>query len=334
VSRRTLLIVGGLATIYVVWGSTYLGIALAIETMPPLAMAAVRFLIAGAILYLLAGGARIRPSHGDWGFALVSGGLLLGIGNGGVSWAQQTVASGIAALVIATIPLWIAVLDRVFFGARLSPLVLAGIALGFGGVAILLDPRGDVDPIGGAVLLVAALGWSLGTLLTRDREHGLPPLAAAGMQMLAGGAALLVAAAAGGELGDVRWAELSATSVGALAYLVVFGSLLAFSAYVWLLRNASVSLVSTYAYVNPVVAVLLGAAFLDEGITPRTLLAGAIVVAAVALIVSAKAPARAGARSSPPAPERSAGRSRAEAETLGRSPSGEPWPHAVPTRPR
>ncbi|MDQ4030443.1 MAG: EamA family transporter [Actinomycetota bacterium] len=290
-TRRTLLIVGGLATIYLVWGSTYLGIALAIETMPPLTMAAARFVLAGAILYLLAGGARLRPSRSDWTFALVTGGLLLAVGNGGVSWAQQTVASGIAALVIATIPLWIALLDRLLFGARLSPLTLAGIAVGFAGVAILLDPRGAVDATGGAVLLVAAAGWSLGTLLTRGRALGLPPLAAAGMQMLCGGTILLLAAAVGGEFGAVRLSEVSATSVAALAYLVLFGSLLAFSAYVWLVRNASVSLVSTYAYVNPVVAVLLGSAFLGEEVTARTLVAGGIVVAAVALIVSARAPA-------------------------------------------
>jgi drug/metabolite transporter (DMT)-like permease len=299
VTRRTLLIVGGLATIYLVWGSTYLGIALAIETMPPLTMAGVRFVIAGAILYLLAGGLRLRPSRPDWAFALVSGGLMLGVGNGGVSWAQQTVPSGIAALVIATIPLWIALLDRLFFGSRLSPLTLAGIALGFAGVAILLDPRGSVDAAGGAVLLVAAAGWSLGTLLTRGRELGLPPLAAAGMQMLCGGALLLLAAAAGGELLEVRLSELSATSISALAYLVVFGSLLAFSAYVWLVRNTSVSLVSTYAYVNPVVAVLLGSAFLDEDVTAQTVLAGGIVIAAVALIVSARAPARRPVRPQP-----------------------------------
>jgi drug/metabolite transporter (DMT)-like permease len=293
VTRRTLLVVGGLATIYVVWGSTYLGIALAIETMPPLVMAGVRFLLAGAVLYLLAGGLRLRPSRSDWTFALVTGGLMLGVGNGGVSWAQQTVASGIAALVIASIPLWIALLDRLLFGARLSPVTFAGIAVGFGGVAILLDPRGAVDPTGGTVLLVAAAGWSLGTLLTRGRSLGLPPLAAAGMQMLCGGAVLIPAAAANGELGDVRVSAISATSAGALAYLVVFGSLLAFSAYVWLVRNTSVSLVSTYAYVNPVVAVLLGSAFLDEEVTARTLLAGAIVVAAVALIVSDRTPASA-----------------------------------------
>jgi drug/metabolite transporter (DMT)-like permease len=291
VTRRTLLVVGGLATIYVVWGSTYLGIALAIETMPPLLMAGSRFVLAGAILYLLAGGLRARPSRSEWGFALVTGGLMLAVGNGGVSWAQQTVASGIAALVIASIPLWIAIFDRLLFGARLSPLALAGIAVGFAGVAILLDPRGAVDATGGAVLLVAAAGWSLGTLLTRGQSLGLPPLATAGMQMLCGGAVLLLAAGVGGELGEVRLSAVSATSASALAYLVVFGSLLAFSAYVWLVRNASVSLVSTYAYVNPVVAVLLGSVFLDEEVTARTLLAGGIVVAAVALIVSARTPA-------------------------------------------
>lgn len=317
-TRRALLVVGALAIVYVVWGSTYLGIALGLETLPPFTLAGARFLVAGAILYLLAGGPRLRPDRRQWAFAALTGILLLAVGNGGVTWAQQTVPSGIASLVIASIPLWIALIDRIAFGSRLSPTAVAGIALGFGGVALLLGPGsgGDVDPAGGLVLLLAAIGWSVGTLLSRGQRLTVPPLAGAGMQMLCGGALLLVAAAASGELAEVDLSELSARSAGALAYLVVFGSIVAFSAYVWLLRNASTSLVATYAYVNPVVAVMLGAVFLDEAVTARTLLAGGVVVAAVALIVSSQGRAR--ARATAPAPPRTGDRSHAAAAIRGR----------------
>jgi drug/metabolite transporter (DMT)-like permease len=305
---RTLAVVAALGVVYVVWGSTYLGIALAIETMPPLLMAAVRFLVAGALLYAVA--RRLDPTAGrpdrrQWAAALLTGGLLLGVGNGGVSWAQQTVPSGIAALVIATIPLWIVVLDRVFFGARLSWVSVVGVAIGFLGVAILANPTspGGIDTTGGLLLLVAAGGWATGTLLSRGQRLTVAPLVGAGMQMLCGGAALLVAGVTAGELGQVDLGAVSARSALGLVYLILFGSIVAFSAYVWLLRTASTALVATYAYVNPIVAVALGAAFLDEAVTTRTLLAGGLVVGAVALIVSA------GARR---APEQGDARSRSE----------------------
>ena len=305
---RTLAVVAALGVVYVVWGSTYLGIALAIETMPPLLMAALRFLVAGALLYAVARRlqpAAARPDRSQWAAALLTGGLLLGVGNGGVSWAQQTVPSGIAALVIATIPLWIVVLDRLFFGARLSWISVVGVAIGFAGVAILADPTSPegIDTTGGLLLLVAAGGWATGTLLSRGQRLTVAPLVGAGMQMLCGGAALLVAGIAAGELGKVDVGAVSMRSALGLTYLVLFGSILAFSAYVWLLRTASTALVATYAYVNPIVAVALGAAFLDEAVTTRTLVAGGLVVGAVALIVSA------GARRSP---EHGEARSRSE----------------------
>jgi drug/metabolite transporter (DMT)-like permease len=308
VSGRALAVAVALATVYLVWGSTYLAIALAIETLPPLLMAAVRFLVAGTLLFLVArrfdGGGTVRPDRRQWLVALLTGTFMLAIGNGGVVWAQQTVPSGIAALVIASIPLWIAVLDRAFFGQRLSPVAVLGIAVGFAGVALLVNPvgGGGVDPVGGMVLVVAALAWSAGTLLSRGTRLTVPPLVGAGMQMLCASAVLAVAGVAAGELGAVRLAEASARSVGGLGYLILFGSLVAFSAYVWLLRNASTSLVSTYAYVNPVVAVFLGWLVLGEAITARTLLAGGVIVVAVALIVSARrAPAPAPPRPTPAA---------------------------------
>ena len=322
--RRAAAIVAALGVVYVVWGSTYLGIAYALETLPPFLMAGARFLVAGVILYAAArlvggAGATARPDRTQWGFAALTGVLMLAIGNGGVSWAQQTVPSGIAAIVIASIPLWVVLIDRIAFGARLSWVAAVGVAVGFAGVAILIDPSAPdrIDPAGGLALLAAALGWATGTLLSRGDKRTAPPLVAAGMQMLCGGVVLVVAGLVAGELGDVQ--APSWRSVLAVAYLIVFGSLLAFSAYVWLLRNAQVSLVATYAYVNPVVAVFLGAVFLGEEVTTRTLVAGGIVLGAVALIVSARpAPAAAAARPSLPARLRSAGRSRAAAAIRGR----------------
>lgn len=309
--RLSLGVVAALATVYLVWGSTYLGIALAIETMPPLLSAAARFLVAGGILFLIA--RRVerdtpRPDRRQWAFALLTGTLLLSIGNGGVTWAEQTVPTGIAALVIASIPLWVVVLDRVFFGARLTWRAVLGVAVGFVGIAVLVNPvaAGRVDPAGGVVLLLAAIGWATGTVLSRGQALTVPPLVGAWMQMLAGGAVLLVAGAANGELGQVDLGGLSARSLGGFAYLVVFGSLVAFSAYTWLLRNARTSLVATYAYVNPVVAVTLGWAVLGEGVGLRVLAAGAIIVASVALIVSA-----------PPAPRAAPAMTRLRAALAG-----------------
>lgn len=286
---RRLLVAAALAIVYVVWGSTYLGIALAIETMPPLLMASVRFIVAGAILYALVG-RRARPTRREWAAAAMTGVPLLALGNGGIVWAQQTVETGLAALLIASVPLWIAVLDRVFFGRRLSWPALLGLALGFGGIALLvdLDGGGGVEPVGALVLIGAALSWATGSLLSRGATLPARPLVGTAMQMLCGGAALAAAGLVAGEAADVDPGAFSARSLGGLAYLIVFGSLVAFSAYVWLLRTARTSIVATYAYVNPVVAVLLGWAVLGEHVTGRTLLAGGIIVAAVALIVSAR----------------------------------------------
>jgi drug/metabolite transporter (DMT)-like permease len=322
--RRTAGVVAALATVYVVWGSTYLGIALAIETLPPLLMAAVRFLVAGAVLYAVArrfdGRDAVRPDARQWLAAAVTGTFLLAVGNGGVSWAQQTVPSGVAALVIASIPLWIAVFGRAFFRERLSWTASLGIAVGLAGVALLVNPFGGgaIDPLGGLLLVLAAAGWSVGTLLSRGTQLTVSPLVGAGMQMLCGGALLAIASVVAGEPATVRLDEVSLRSVGGLVYLIVFGSIVAFSAYVWLLRNAATSLVSTYAYVNPVVAVVLGRLVLGEAITLRTLVAGGIVVAAVALIVSARQVSPAPRGSSGRAPSRSEDRSRAAAATRGR----------------
>jgi len=257
-------------------------------------MASVRFLVAGALLYVWAirRGHREgdRPGWPEWRSAFVVGSLLLLVGNGGVVLAERSVPSGVAALVIATIPLWMAMIDRVFSGQRLVPQAIVGLALGFGGLAVLVGGTGSgkLDLVGMVILLTAALGWAIGSMYSRGARLPARPLVATAMEMLAGGTALAFAGAVHGEFGRIHPERFSTASLLGLAYLIVFGSLVAFSAYIWLLRTGPISLVSTYAYVNPVVAVFLGWAFLSERITPRTMVAGAVIVAAVALILSAR----------------------------------------------
>ena len=280
-----------LLVVYAVWGSTYLGIELAVRTLPPFLMLAARFLIAGTLLYVWVAVRDRRllrpPSLHEWRAALVVGGALLLIGNGTVAWAEDRgVETGTAALIIASVPLWLALLDRVLYGQRLGLAIVAGLVVGFGGVALLVAPGGGgSDRVGELSLIGSALAWALGSLYSR-RAPSPSPLLGAAMQMLAGGALLVVFGLAVGEGGELRASEVSAASLGGLAYLVVFGSLLGFTAYIWLLRTAPTSLVSTYAYVNPVVAVLLGSVVLDEALSWRVVAGGGIVIAAVALIVT------------------------------------------------
>jgi drug/metabolite transporter (DMT)-like permease len=324
-SPRTLAVVGALAVVYVVWGSTYLGIALTIETMPPLLAASARFLLAGALLYAVASrfGDRKadRPGRREWFWAFATGVPLLTLANGSVGLGQETVDSGIASLIIASVPLWIALLDRLFFGRRLSRQAIVGIAVGFGGVALLIGPTGGggIDASGALLLVFASVAWAAGSLVARSAVLPQRPLVGVAMQMLAGGAVLAVEGALFGELGEVHPSEISGRSLAGFTFLVLFGSILAFSCYVWLLRSTRTSLVATYAYVNPVVAVLLGWAVLDESIGLRTLVAGGIILAAVALIVSARSePAPATPESSARALRRSAGRWSAAWATRGR----------------
>lgn len=288
----------GLLILYVVWGSTYLGIAIAIDTIPPFLMAATRFLIAGTVLVawsLAREGRTIAlPTAREWRDSAIVGALLLGGGMGMVSFGEQSVPSGITALLIAMMPVWVAILGGLFLGERLPRLAVVGIAAGFGGVAILIGPSafggsGALDGLGLAALIASPISWASGSLFASHRAH-LPrlPLLATGIQMLAGGLVLSAMSAASGELASFRLDAVSPASLGALAYLTIVGSLVAFTAYGWLLRVAPLPLIATYAYVNPVVAVILGALVRSEPIDPRTLVAGAVIVAAVALIVAAR----------------------------------------------
>ena len=285
-----------LVTVWIVWGSTYLAIRVAVRTIPPLMMGAVRFLIAGGILYLFSvrRGDRVddRPTAEHWRSAFIIGTALLLGGNGLVSFAEQRVPSGIAALLIATVPLWLAIGDRVRYGSRLSWQSVLGLAVGFGGVILLVGQSGAgrIDSLGAAALVAASLFWAAGSLYSRTAPLPRRPLVGTGMEMLAGGVVLAVVSIATGELGRLDLSSVSGQSVLGLAYLIVFGSWVGFSAYLWLLRNTRTSLVGTYAYVNPVVAVLLGWAMLGETITVRTLVAGGVIVVGVALIVTSRSP--------------------------------------------
>jgi drug/metabolite transporter (DMT)-like permease len=279
-----------LATVYLVWGSTYLAIRVTDRTMPPLLMSSVRFLIAGTALYVFASRGRARPTLREWGAAAIVGAALLLVGNGGVAWAETRLESGLAALIVAIIPLWVAVMDRFFFGRRLSRTAVIGLVIGFAGVALLVRPGGGGDAFAALALVVTTSAWAGGSLYARGATLPESPLLAAAMQMLTASVFLAVTGLALGEASDVHASSFATKPLIAFAYLVVVGSLIAFSAYAWLLKNVRISVVSTYAFVNPVVAVALGTVFLAEPIGWTTVIAGAAIVVAVVLIVTARPP--------------------------------------------
>jgi drug/metabolite transporter (DMT)-like permease len=284
-----------LVTVYVVWGSTYLAIAVADRTLPPLLMLAVRFGIAGAILYgwsLWRGDvARTKPGRREWTAAAIIGALLLFVETGAVAWAEQRVASGLTALLVASVPLFTAVLDRTIFGVRLSLGALAGIATGLFGVALLVGPSAHIDPLGAAVLLAGAFAWAAGSAYARVAPLPSASALSTGMQMLCGAALLAIAGVATGELGQVHLTAVSMSSLGAFAYLIVIGSIGAYTAYGWLLRSGTSSVaVSTYAYVNPAIAVGLGWLFVGETVGGREIAAGAVILASVGMLMLGRAP--------------------------------------------
>jgi drug/metabolite transporter (DMT)-like permease len=286
-------IAAALLIVYVVWGSTYLAIAVADRTLPPLLMLAVRFALAGGLLYAWSawrGDVRTaRPGRREWIAAAVVGGLLLFVDTGGIAWAEQRVSSGLTALLVAAVPLFAALLDRTFFGIRLSLGGIAGIATGLLGVALLVGQSAHIDPVGAAVILGAAFAWAAGSAYARVAPLPSAPFLSAAMQMLCAAVFLAVAGAAMGELGRVHPAAISADSVAAFGFLVVFGSIVAFTAYGWLLQSGTSSvLVSTYAYVNPAVAVLLGWLLAGETVAGRELAAGAVILASVGMLILAR----------------------------------------------
>jgi drug/metabolite transporter (DMT)-like permease len=283
------------AAVYLFWGSTYLAIRIAIETLPPFLMAATRHLIAGAVLYVWARRHGLpRPGPESWKSAVIAGALLLVGGNGAVVWAEKRVASGLAALLVATVPLWIAVLNWIRpGGARPGARTETGLVFGFAGMALLVDPshlagHGSVDLPGAALLVFGSLSWSVGSLYAIRARPSASPLMGSGMQMLSGGTLLLLAGLLTGEAKALATTAVSWRSVGALGYLVVFGSLAGFTSYIWLLRATTPARASTYAFVNPVVAVLLGWGFAGEAVTLRTIAAAAVIIAGVVIITTAR----------------------------------------------
>ncbi len=287
-------LIAAFAAVYVVWGSTYLAIRIAIETIPPFLHASVRFLVAGAIL-LAIGRARglAWPQAGEWRTAAIVGVLMLTGGNGGVSWSETRMPSGLAALIVGAVPLFTVAIDGLRpGGTRPGRATVLGLLIGFAGVGILVNPfardAARVDPAGAAVLLAACISWSVGGLYSRHAPAAAPMMGA-GANMLAGGVGLAALAILTGEPARFVPGDVSAASLAALAYLVVFGSLIGFTAYIWLLHHTTPAKATTYAYVNPVVAILLGWALAGEPLTPRVLLAAAVIILAVVMITAGPA---------------------------------------------
>lgn len=279
-------------TIYLVWGSTYLAIRFGVETIPPLLMAGTRFLLAGGILYGIARArGATRPTSLHWRSAAIIGGLMLLVGNGGVSWSEQVIPSGIAALLISTSPFWFVILDWLSFkGPKPDGKTVVGLIIGLVGVVVLIGPGellvGEGLHLAGVlVLLVSTVSWTVGSLYSRRATLPESPFLTTAMEMLTGGAMLCFFGIVSGELSRVHPALISVRSLIALGYLVVFGSLLAFTSYVWLLRVSSPARVSTYAFVNPVIAVFLGWALGGEELTGRIAVAAAFIVLSVVFIV-------------------------------------------------
>ncbi len=286
-----------LIAVYIVWGSTYLAIRFTIETIPPFISAGIRFLAAGVILYAWRRlGGDPAPKRIEWRSAAIVGLLLLLGGNGALVWAEQHIPSGIASVFIATTPLWMVLIESLRpGGTRSNWLTWLGVLVGLFGIALLANPwqvhtagSPPLNPVGILVLLIGALSWSIGSLYSRNARLPDSPILGTGMEMLAGSAGLFAFATLIGEWGQLDLASISLRSVSGLTYLIIFGSGVGFVAYTWLLRNAPISIVSTYAYVNPVVAILLGSAIANEPLETIEIISAAIIIAGVVIITSSK----------------------------------------------
>ncbi|HEV2236580.1 MAG TPA: EamA family transporter [Ktedonobacterales bacterium] len=320
-------VVAALGAIYLIWGSTYLAIRFAIDTMPPILMAGVRFAVAGVLLLVWARARGARwPSLKHWRGGLIVGGLLLFAGNGGVVLGEGLIPTGTVALLVGSVPLWMALLSWLQpGGTRPSLPVAIGLLFGFAGVALLIAPTPGagaqaIKPLGIAIVLGAAICWAIGSLYSRGKVMHSDPIMATATEMLGGGALLLVAATVTGEWGTLHLAAISTRSWLAVAYLIVFGSLVGFTCYTWLLRNTPASVAATYAYVNPLVAVFLGWALIGEPVTARTLLAALVIITGVVIITTFQVRGRLGRR-----PQ--------HASALASEPPREPALAAGPSRP-
>jgi drug/metabolite transporter (DMT)-like permease len=288
-------IIAAFASIYLVWGSTYLAIRYAVETIPPFIMGGARFLVSGVLLYAWARyrGAT-KPTRLHWRNAVIAGAFLLLGGNGAVVWAEQYVPSGLTALLVSILPFWLVIIEWARPPRRRpSGLVLGGLVLGFIGIIVLIGPGniggdGDIPLLGALVLILGSLSWAIGSFWSRDAKLPESGLLTTGMEMLGGGTLLVIVGVLSGEIGDFDIYRVSKESAIGLLYLITFGSLIGFTSYIWLLDKVSPARLGTYAYVNPIVAVLLGWAIAGESLTVRTGVAAAIVICAVALITSAR----------------------------------------------
>jgi drug/metabolite transporter (DMT)-like permease len=283
------------AALYVVWGSTYLGIRFAIESIPPFLMAGARFLLAGMIMSAIAWSqGACKSTWANWRVSLVVGACLLLGGNGGVTIAEQYIDTGLAALIVAIVPIYIVILGwATGTASRPAPIVWLGLIGGFAGVGILLGPAlrfssngGRHPAIGMSILLVSAFIWSAGSLYSRSAKHAPSPFLTAAQQMLCGGALLLLAGIVTGELRSFHPRSISMLSLASFIYLVIIGAVVGYTAYIWLLRHCEPAKVATYAYVNPIVAVLLGAAFAGETLSTRVLIAAALIIGSVAIVIT------------------------------------------------
>jgi drug/metabolite transporter (DMT)-like permease len=303
-------VLAALAIVYLVWGSTYLGIRFAIETLPPLLMAGSRFIVAGTILLAWQWRRGVpRPTRLHWRSAVIIAALLIVAGNGGVTWAEQHVPSGLAALMIGAMPIWMVMLDWLAFGGQRPGRQMAlGLIGGLAGLALLIGPaefagESQINAAGAGALILAEVGWATGSLYSRRAALPATPLLATGMEMLAGGVLLILLGTVLGEWSDLDPGSVSLRSTVAFIYLALIGSLVAFSAYIWLLNHTTSARAASYAYVNPVVAVVLGWALAGEDLSLRTVLAAAVIISSVVMIMSfrARPAARPGTANLPPA---------------------------------
>lgn len=296
--KKTMMVVMALLAVYIVWGSTYLGIKIAIETFPPFLMAGIRFLIAGALLYgFVVGKEKKHPKLIEWRDTTIIGTLLLLGGNGLVVIAEKTIPSSIAAIVIATVPLWMIVIAWILKSqTKPNRSTLIGTLIGFIGVVILMFPSYQeylhFDTFGLLLTLLAAILWSLGSIYSQKATLPTSVMLSTAMQMLSGGLVLIIVATLFGEWQQFHVETISSRSLFALAYLVLIGSLVGFSAYVWLLKNVSPFLASTYAFVNPMVALFLGYFFADEVLSVKAFIATVLIISAVVMITFSKAKKR------------------------------------------
>ena len=275
--------------VYLCWGMTYLAMRVVVRDVPPHLMSGARFLVAGLILYLWTRRRGVeKPSAVEWRAAAVIGAFLLLGGNASVAWAEQQVPSGLAAVLIAVAPIWMVGFEWARGGARPGLRVTGGLLLGLLGLVLLVYPNGNsgaqVNPLGTATLVLASASWAWGSVISKQARLPKSPFLATSMEMIAGGVLLLLTAAVTGQMSHFRLMDVSRDAVIAWSFLVVFGSLVGFTAYIWLLGVTSIAKAGTYAYVNPVVAVFLGWAVLHEPVTGRTLIAALVIVAGVALV--------------------------------------------------